>query len=587
MQEVGSSRFRASRSFTRLFAVILIFALGLQNWPAYAVVNGRDIATASSTHPWVASIWYAESAADYDNPYPICTGSLINEDTVLTAAHCIMDEGFYFVKVAADTLKEPVELLEVNATWQNPRYNEKKILNDVGLLRLEKPVSTDFVAPPMATSRDLKAISASKSFTIFGWGLNQNKKIATYLRTASLANQMTVAKKSLTKYGFNSLTMLSAGNYLSKEKIYAGACNGDSGGPLVTKISGQLKLVGITSWGLSGCDKKSPTIFSNVGYYQKDIADGQSMLSESVLTSNRAAPKVLESPTLTGEARVGSTLTCSPGIWSDNTKIVELNWTSPSAIVGMKNNSVAVLQEDAGQTFTCSVTGYSDAASRTIERKISIPARPSSNSPLTISGVYAIYPPVKVGDVASCSGMTWNEPGVKESLSWYASDSNSFSTSNQLLGTGKTLDITLSVGRAIAGKYLQCLSTGTGPGGSKSYFSSIQVAKPSAPLIWSVSIGGLTSGTIPPAVGSVATCNYSAEYAFSATYAWAITDMVSYPARVLHNLGNEKNVTITSDMLSQLSGNYLQCIVTAEGLGRTASLMGRVWYFYTLPKVTR
>jgi hypothetical protein len=63
--------------------------------------------------------------------------------------------------------------------------------------------------------------------------------------------------------------------------------------------------------------------------------------------------------------------------------------------------------------------------------------------------------------------------------------------------------------------------------------------------------------------------------------------MVSYPARVLHNLGNEKNVTITSDMLSQLSGNYLQCIVTAEGLGGTASLMGRVWYFYTLPKVTR
>jgi V8-like Glu-specific endopeptidase len=550
-------------------------------------VNGREIATASSTHPWVASIWYAESAAEYDNPYPICTGSLINEDTVLTAAHCIMDEGFYFVKVAADTLKEPVELLEVNATWQNPRYNEKKILNDVGLLRLEKPVSTDFVAPPMATTRDLKAISASKNFTIFGWGLNQNKKIATYLRTASLANQMTVAKKSLTKYGFNSLTMLSAGNYLSKEKIYAGACNGDSGGPLVTKISGQLKLVGITSWGLSGCDKKSPTIFSNVAYYQKDIADGQATLSQSVLTSNRAAPKVFEEPTLTGEARVGATLHCSPGTWSENTKLVDVTWTSPPAIAGTKSNDMKVLQEDAGQTFTCSVTGYSDAASRTLERKISIPARPSSNSPLTISGINAYYPPVKVGDVASCSGMTWNEPGVQETLTWYVADSNTFSSSNQVLGTGRTLAVTLSVGKAISGKYLQCLATGVGPGGSKSYFSSIQVAKPSAPLIWSVTIAGLTSGTIPPAVGSVATCNYSAEYDYSASYAWAITDMVSYPARVIQSLGTEKNLTITSEMLTKLSGNYLQCIVTAEGLGGTASLMGRVWYFYTLPNVTR
>jgi hypothetical protein len=565
-----------------LMALFVVFASS----PSFAVVYGREITSASHSHPWVVSIWYSASVDTYENPQPICSGSLIEPDVVLTAAHCVMDEGFYFAKVGADTLRGPGVMVEVSAVWRNPRYSDRRVINDVGLLKLETPwvTQTPLVVP--AVKSDMKSLVATQSFTIFGWGLDQNKRPATYLKTASLKNQNAYAKANLTKIGFNQSTMLAAGNFIASERIYAGGCNGDSGGPLVAKVRGVIRIVGITSWGVSGCDKKSPTIFTNVAYFENDILVGKAVLADSVVTQNRAAPKVVSEPSLSGEARVGATLTCDPGKWSENTKLIEITWTSPQRLAGNTSRSVSVTQADAGQNFVCSVVGYSDAAKRTVTRNLEIPAQPSSNSPLSISGVYAIYPAVKIGDVASCSGMTWNQPEVSESLTWYVSESASFSLNNRVLGHGKSLLIDLQIGQAIAGKYLQCLATGTGPGGQKSYFASTQVAKPSAPIIFSLSISGLTSGTTAPLAGAVGTCNASVENSYADSYLWTITD-TSYPANVLFTVGSGQNLTISQEIISKLGGKYLQCQVTSQGLGGSNTRMAYLWYIYSLPVVTR
>ena len=66
-------------------AVVTILALGLGATPAKAIVFGEDVLSASTQYPWVASVWFAGPNDDFYEP--ICSGSLIAPDVVLTAAH--------------------------------------------------------------------------------------------------------------------------------------------------------------------------------------------------------------------------------------------------------------------------------------------------------------------------------------------------------------------------------------------------------------------------------------------------------------------------------------------------------------------
>jgi len=47
-----------------------------------------------------------------------------------------------------------------------------------------------------------------------------------------------------------------------------GACNGDSGGPLVSQRGSNWELVGLTSWGRTGCSTAFPSVYTRVSAYR-------------------------------------------------------------------------------------------------------------------------------------------------------------------------------------------------------------------------------------------------------------------------------------------------------------------------------
>ena len=51
----------------RIIAIIGLFlqTIAFSELPANAVVNGDEISDAATSKPWVAQIWYAESAETY------------------------------------------------------------------------------------------------------------------------------------------------------------------------------------------------------------------------------------------------------------------------------------------------------------------------------------------------------------------------------------------------------------------------------------------------------------------------------------------------------------------------------------------
>ena len=270
---------------TLVVAFALVISVGTA--PAKAIVFGEDIKNASSEYPWVASIWHAGPKDDFY--YPICSGSLITQDAVLTAAHCLKSKGTYLVQMGSDTLDGDSEdtFYEIAGIWKHPYYDKENFENDVGLLKLD---SNQTKVKPMALANlaDLGAVRKTEKFDMFGWGEDEFGDYATHLGYTKLNNQTKEGSVLLRNYDFNPISTIAAGRYIKRLGVFAGSGGGDSGGPLVASIKGIKKVVGITSWGKDSDDLSGPTVFSNVAYYRSGIAEGLATLQLLVTVAARA-----------------------------------------------------------------------------------------------------------------------------------------------------------------------------------------------------------------------------------------------------------------------------------------------------------
>uniref|UniRef100_A0A8C5MQ03 Peptidase S1 domain-containing protein n=1 Tax=Leptobrachium leishanense TaxID=445787 RepID=A0A8C5MQ03_9ANUR len=216
------------------------------------IVNGEDAIPGS--WPWQVSLQDRTG-------FHFCGGSLINENWVVTAAHCGVKTTDRVVLGEFDhkSSAENIQVLKVAKVFRHPQYSSLTIKNDITLLKLESSATLGDRVKSVCLVNSGDVYSSGQRCVTTGWGLTDSSASQTPAKLQQVALPL-LSNTECKKYW---------GNKIADVMICAGAdgassCRGDSGGPLVCQENGVWSLVGIVSWGSSTCSPSSPGVYARV-----------------------------------------------------------------------------------------------------------------------------------------------------------------------------------------------------------------------------------------------------------------------------------------------------------------------------------
>ncbi|CAM5168691.1 unnamed protein product [Eretmochelys imbricata] len=239
------------------------------------IVGGHDAQLGA--WPWQVSLQVYQYGVGFKH---LCGGSLIDEYSVLTAAHCTrghMDPYYWRVVIGLHDISRPERHTvksSVREIFVHSEFRIQTFENDIALFKLYKSVNyNDYIQPICLPFVHIHLnINNQTECFISGWGsIAEKGEGSPILQEAPVDIIPSDICNGFEWYaGMINNNMFCAG----LESGGIDSCQGDSGGPLVCYHLGTSKyyLIGITSFGF-GCGRpKLPGIYVRVSRYKKWIS---------------------------------------------------------------------------------------------------------------------------------------------------------------------------------------------------------------------------------------------------------------------------------------------------------------------------
>ena len=301
----------------------LQFYTGIRQVPS-KIVGGTPALI--SDFPWQVYI----QAGDF-----MCGGSIIANNWILTAAHCVsgVQPADVLVKAGATNPYNFLEgkVYQVNLVTVHEDYNSTTLENDLALIRLKTVIDIPNALPIrlLKPEDDEEGAAVPGVMTwVTGWGLTDVSS-ETYPDGLQKV-ELPIVSRSVASVVWRDIpdNFIMAG-YRSATKD---ACSGDSGGPMVVSVSGEYRQAGIVSWGSSLCNTYSgftqvsafiPWIETKTGLadFKPPVPQGDDIICPADVATNYFIPPVPGATSYTWEI-----IPSSAGTIAGNTNNALATW---------------------------------------------------------------------------------------------------------------------------------------------------------------------------------------------------------------------------------------------------------------------